>query len=141
MSCSQPTHPLITHESVSEAVSKIVSKDHAYPSYRRVRAEIGGGSLRDVSRFIHDIRKTAPHLFVIQKGSVSTSGNTFAGGPVDVQSCAAAEQMRHAIELVPTATCGKPRRTKAEEAQDSVDVDEEQWFGGHLQEFSKGWTY
>ncbi|CAO3453604.1 hypothetical protein [Azospirillum argentinense] len=94
MSFSQPTHPLITHESVSKAVSKIVSKDHAYPSYRRIRAEIGGGSLHDVSRFIHDIRKTAPHLFVIQKGAVSTSGNAFAGGPVDVQSCAAAEQMR-----------------------------------------------
>lgn len=103
MSCSQPTHPLITQESVSEAVNKIVSKDSAYPSYRRIRAEIGGGSLRDVSRFIHDIRKTAPHLFVIQKGAVSTSGNAFAGGPVDVQSCAAAEQMRRAIDGALTA--------------------------------------
>jgi len=81
-----------------DAINTISSQDNTYPSYRRIRAEIDGGSLRDVSRFINDIRRTNPHLFVIQKSSASALNDASSGGTADVQSCAAAEQMRRAVD-------------------------------------------
>jgi hypothetical protein len=46
-----------------------------------------------------------------------------------------------AVDLVPAATSGDRRRTEAEEADHAVDVDEEQWFVGHFQDFSRAWRY
>jgi hypothetical protein len=51
------------------------------------------------------------------------------------------KEVDDAVDLVPAATSGDRRRTEAEEAEDTIDVDEEQRFVGHFQEFSNPSTY
>jgi hypothetical protein len=51
------------------------------------------------------------------------------------------KEVDDAVDLVPAATSGNRCRTEAEEAEDTIDIDEEQRFVGHFQEFSNPSTY
>jgi hypothetical protein len=51
------------------------------------------------------------------------------------------KEVDDAVDLVPAATSRNRRRTEPEEAEDPVDVDEEQRFVALFQEFSSPSTY